>query len=235
MWPARAAAAHIAWCTRWASSQKGKKKVQRVEKKTKILFFFSGRKRKKTQIYFSEFSDGTPAVFTGLEHAATSTTAAHKPPKSSHTKWLNDERYSLSSSSFFLSFFLFSLRIESLTRHIYYSISAVKGDGALATTKLVVHQQRGGRARCLLCVCGTPSRQGNERRLYALVYGRGELRSRVWFLIYKKREAARRARGPLAQCEAMKRVPRHTFSFFLFFFHSLRTATVIYTNRHPGL
>jgi hypothetical protein len=108
------------------------------------LFFFSGRKRKKTQIYFSEFSDGTPAVFTGLEHAATSTTAAHKPPKSSHTKWLNDERYSLSSSSFFLSFFLFSLRIESLTRHIYYSISAVKGDGALATTKLVVHQQRGG-------------------------------------------------------------------------------------------
>lgn len=50
-----------------------------------------------------------------------SNTQAHPPPKkkTSHTKWLNDE--------------LFHRFLESLTRHIYYSISAAKGDGAPRT------------------------------------------------------------------------------------------------------
>ncbi len=97
----------------------------------------------------------------------------------------------------------------------------MKGDGALATTKLVVHQQRGCAPGPLL-MCVMWDAKSPRKRAAAMRWCTGAVSyAREFDFLYKKREAARRARGPLAQCEAMKRVPRHTHSrvfFFLSFF-----------------
>ncbi len=139
MWPARA---HIALCTRVGNSKGKRSSVQ--------IFFFSERKR-NTKIYFSVFFLRVFGWNTCSFYWFRTRSYLDNCTQASKKLTQNGLTTSALVSLLLLILLSFFFRIESLTRHIYYSISAVKGDGALATTKLVVHQ-RGGAAGPLIYV-----------------------------------------------------------------------------------